>query len=99
MRPCNARDEVSELLETSFYDCLKDSDVAEKALEIGHKQSIEEIAEVLTAGMMQSPCGDLARALAQTHKDTADYPQICQVAFKKTIIRLLTEKKGMYERS
>lgn len=81
-------------LETDFYDSLKKTDIAEKTINKYPDQTIEELAETLSKGMDQGRCGDHARALCEGDNLIPNYDKLCKEAFKKVMIRLLSEAAG-----
>lgn len=87
--------QVQQDMEDTFYDILKKGDVGKTIIENCQHQTIEELASILTEGMMKSYVGDIVKVLDSF--DAEGFETICKGAFKAAVLRLLREAKAESE--
>ena len=87
--------QVQQDMEDALYELLKKGGVGKKTIEKYPRQPIEELASVLTEGMMKSYVGDIIQLL--DYEVTADFIGICKAAFRDAMLRLLREAKAESE--
>ena len=84
--------QVQQDMEDDMYKKLKAGGVGIKVITKYPNQSIEELASVLTDGMMMSYVGDIINAL---DNKIEGFGVICKKAFNEAVLRLLREAKGV----
>lgn len=80
-------------IEDDMYKVLKDGGLGKEVLEKYPNQPIEDLAGVLTEGMMMSWVGDVLRRLENSDNfaKEQDFKEKCRAAFYDAVLRVLVE--------
>lgn len=80
--------QIQKQLENGFYETLKKEGFGNEVITKYKHQSTEELADILTEGMMMSWVGEIITSLGQSLRG---YELECKGAFREAVLRLLNE--------
>jgi len=82
--------QIQKNLENNIYKELKTGGVGTTVVTKCPNQSIEELATILTNGLMMSSVGNVINVL---DNETEGFGIICKGAFREAMLRVLSEAK------
>lgn len=84
--------QVQQDMEDNLYEIFKEGGLGEKLAKY-QRQSVEELADVMTEGFKKSPPGEIVKNL-EARGEVAGFEAMCNAAFKAAMLRLLKEAKA-----
>lgn len=80
-------------MEDNLYEIFKEGGLGEKIIAKYRRQSIEELADIMTEGFKKSCIGEVVKNL-ESRGEVTGFEVICNAAFKAAMLRLLREEKA-----